>query len=126
MSWENYLKCCFFLEEDWSIEKSTDGNEHFNQGEHFSTKLWIKWYYNALTYEHESYYTEDEIMGVYENNNLFSDDRNYSFWTIQMLWNITRNYEQRYESYENKFIIQNNYKLHVLIPKNKLFFSNKN
>ncbi len=105
---------------------STDGNEHFNQGEHFSAKLWIKWYYNALTYEHESYYTEDEIMGVHENNNLFSDDRNYSFWTIQMLWNITRNYDQHYESNENKIMLQNNYKLHVLIPKNKLFFSNKN
>ena len=104
----------------------TGGNEYFDPCEHFSTKLWIKWYYNALIYEHESYYTEDEIMGVYENNNLFTDDRNYSFWPIQMLWNITRNYEQHYESYENKIMLQNNYRLHVLIPKNKLFFSNKN
>ena len=89
----------------------------------FSTKLWVKWYYSTFIYKRSFCYDNFEMAGLFKYNNLFLDDKKYIFWTRDILWDITRNYNQRYK---NKIILQNNYKLHVLIPKNKLFFSNKN
>ena len=108
---------------------STDEDKRLNWGtsskdkKYFSTKLWIKWYYYTFLYKDGFCYDNFEMVTLFTNNNLFLNERNYIYWTKRILWDITRNYHQLHKS--NKIMLQNNYKLHVLMPNNKLFFSNR-